>query len=90
MVTKMIAGVAKILLKDGYFCLYGPFNYNGQYSSDSNQSFDQWLKDRDPESGLRDFDDLNSVAESHGMSFIKRYDLPANNNILVWQKTRDV
>jgi hypothetical protein len=90
MVQKMFAGVGQILLSDGYFCLYGPFNYHGNYSSDSNQSFDHWLRERDPESGLREFDELEALAASHGMYFIKRYDLPANNNILVWQKAQDV
>ena len=28
--------------------VYGPFNYGGHYSSESNARFDQWLAQRDP------------------------------------------
>ena len=38
----------------GLLCVYGPFRYDGEYTSDSNRAFDQMLKERDPLSGLRD------------------------------------
>ncbi|MFT5452038.1 MAG: cyclopropane fatty-acyl-phospholipid synthase-like methyltransferase [Enterobacterales bacterium] len=85
MVDKMFSGVANILTQEGYFCLYGPFNFDGQYTSSSNQAFDRMLRERNPESGLRDFEDLEKLADEKGLIFVARHQLPANNNILVWQ-----
>ena len=89
MVEKMFEGVGHILLPKKEFCLYGPFNFNGEYTADSNRNFDAMLHERNPKSGLRNFEDLQKLAESQGLSFVRKYDLPANNNILVWQQTKD-
>lgn len=85
-VVNMFAGIGRVLNKGGYFCLYGPFNYNGQFSSESNANFDAWLKQRDPVSGVRDFEALQELAEKAGLTFIHDHEMPANNRILVWQK----
>ncbi len=55
-VEAFFAGVGKVLQEDGLLIVYGPFNYGGDFTSDSNRAFDQWLKDRDPASGIRDFE----------------------------------
>lgn len=86
-VESMFAGIERILLPGGRFCLYGPFNYDGQYTSESNANFDRWLKTRDPKSGIRDVADLNKLAEKAGLKLVRDYDMPANNRILVWQST---
>ncbi len=85
-VQAMFRGLANVLEKGGLFALYGPFNYDGAYTSDSNARFDQWLKQRDPLSGIRDFTHLNELAHEAGMRFMHDYEMPANNRILVWQK----
>lgn len=85
-VVKLFNGINNILVSSGKFCLYGPFNYQGQFTSASNEHFDQWLKSRDPESGIRDFEALNELAEKNGMSLMKDYEMPVNNRLLVWQK----
>ena len=85
-VENMFAGIGRILNKDGIFCLYGPFNYNGQFSSESNANFDVWLKQRDPVSGVRDFEALQKLADKAGMEFVHDHEMPANNRILVWKK----
>jgi hypothetical protein len=68
------------------FCLYGPFNYQGSYTSDSNARFDMWLKQRDPSSGIRDFEALNALAQPHGMTLRTDHAMPTNNRTLVWEK----
>jgi Protein of unknown function (DUF938) len=68
-------------------CIYGPFNYNGTYTSDSNANFDQWLKSRDPLSGIRDFEAVLALAENAGLRLLKDNAMPANNRLLVLQKT---
>ena len=87
-VEKMFAGIGQVLLPGGHFCLYGPFNYDGQFSSESNANFDVWLKNRDPKSGVRDVADLSKLAEKAGLKLMEDYEMPANNRILVWQAHR--
>ena len=71
--------------KGSCMCIYGPFNYGGEYTSISNEQFDQWLKQRDPLSGLRDFELVNSLAESAGYYLQDDFTMPANNQLLVWK-----
>jgi len=87
-VVKMIQGVGKILNSEGKFCLYGPFNYDNEYTSESNAHFDQWLKQRDPNSGIRDKDALIFIATQNNLQLINDHELPVNNRILVWQKCK--
>ncbi len=85
-VEAMLAGVGTVLSGGGRFLLYGPFNYDNRYTSDSNARFDNWLKSRDPKSGIRNFEDLNKLARHAGLQLIHDYAMPANNRILYWQK----
>lgn len=82
----LFAGVGKVLENGGVFCLYGPFNYRGQYTSESNARFDQWLKARDAASGIKDFEALEGLAEKAEMKLKMDYEMPANNRMLVWFK----
>ena len=68
-----------------FVCIYGPFNYNGAYTSDSNARFDQWLKSRNNLSGIRDFEDIMLLATSAGLKLISDIAMPANNRLLVLQ-----
>jgi len=86
-VEKMFEHLAKNLEPDGQLIIYGPFNYNGQYTSESNQRFDQWLKDRDEKSGIKNFEDINAMAERAGLRIKKDYAMPANNRILHFLKS---
>jgi len=69
------------------FCSYGPFNINGQFTSESNATFDQWLKERDPLSGIRDLEALVALGEKVGLILEENRPLPANNRLLVWRKS---
>ncbi len=77
--------VNQYLFQNGLFIVYGPFNYNGEYTSDSNQQFDQWLKERDSLSGLRDFTEINKIAQSKNLNLLEDNAMPANNRLLVWR-----
>ena len=85
-VEAMFSGVSSLLSPGGRFLLYGPFNFHGQYTSDSNARFDQWLKNRDPDSGIRNFENLDRLAQLGGMTLKHDYRMPANNRILYWEK----
>ncbi len=70
----------------GVIYLYGPFRYASQALELSNEQFDQWLKQRDPDSGIRDFDALNQLAVNAGFSLEGDVAMPANNRSLWWRK----
>ena len=82
----MLSGAARVLKPGGCFCLYGPFIYDGQHTSDSNVRFDAWLKQRDPDSGVRDVSVLARHGATVGLELVRDHTMPANNRILVWQK----
>jgi SAM-dependent methyltransferase len=86
-VENMFTGIGRVLKAQGVFCLYGPFNYQGVYTSDSNARFDMWLKQRDPRSGIRDIEALNALARQQDMVLCADHAMPANNRILVWEKS---
>ncbi|MCP4125947.1 MAG: DUF938 domain-containing protein [Gammaproteobacteria bacterium] len=85
-VEMMFRGVGRVLHKGGLFVLYGPFNFAGKYTSESNGRFDAWLKQMDPQSGIRDFEQLNRLAEENGMLFEEEVLMPVNNRILIWRR----
>jgi cyclopropane fatty-acyl-phospholipid synthase-like methyltransferase len=85
-VACLFSGVGEILEVGGVFCLYGPFNYRGDYTAASNASFDRWLKARDPSSGIRDFEAVDALAREAGMTLESDHEMPANNRMLVWSK----
>ncbi|MBI3561746.1 MAG: DUF938 domain-containing protein [Gammaproteobacteria bacterium] len=86
MVVRMFAGIGNLLAAGNTCCMYGPFNYHGQYTSESNARFDHWLKQRDPASGIRDVDELQTLARTAGLTLIRDHEMPVNNRTLVWQK----
>ena len=79
-------GTGVILAPQEYLCVYGPFRYGGKYTSDSNARFDERLKSEDPKSGIKDFEVANSLASNAGMSLVADHAMPANNQLLVWEK----
>ena len=67
-------------------CIYGPFRYGGKYTSASNADFDRYLRTRDPESGIRNFEDVNTLSSEQGLHLLADHAMPANNQLLIWQK----
>jgi cyclopropane fatty-acyl-phospholipid synthase-like methyltransferase len=79
-------GVGAALGPGGVLCVYGPFNYQGRYTSASNAQFDAWLKARDPHSAIRDFEALNTLAAAQELMLAADHAMPANNRTLVWRR----
>jgi hypothetical protein len=65
-------------------CLYGPFNYGGKHTSESNARFDAMLRARDPASGLRDSEAIVALAAREGFALLEDNAMPANNRLLVF------
>jgi cyclopropane fatty-acyl-phospholipid synthase-like methyltransferase len=87
-VEHFFAGVGQVLKADGVLCVYGPFRYRGGHTSASNADFDRYLKVRDPAGGIRDFEAVNDLAEAAGLALVADHVMPANNQTLVWARTR--
>ncbi|GLI95201.1 DUF938 domain-containing protein [Methylocystis echinoides] len=81
-----IAQVAeRVLTKDGFVAIYGPFKVGGQYTTESNAAFDQEiLAPKIAEWGLKDVKDLEKAANAHNIALKRIVDMPANNFILLF------
>jgi cyclopropane fatty-acyl-phospholipid synthase-like methyltransferase len=85
-VQLMFAGVANMLNNGGLFLIYGPFNYAGQFTSESNQQFDASLRQQAVHMGIRDIEKIIKLANQHGMQLQQDIAMPANNRLLVLMK----
>src|SRR5690554_6085378 len=85
-VEAMFRGVAAILDAGEAFCLYGPFNYGGHFTSPSNQQFDASLRRQNPVMGIRDMSDIMLLGKATKLAMENDFDMPANNRLLVWRR----
>lgn len=83
---RLVQLAADALRSSGLLMLYGPYKYNGQFTTESNAAFDQWLKDRDPASGIRDFEALMATAKCTGLTLTQDHAMPANNQMLIFER----
>lgn len=85
-VVAFFAALPGVLAPGGTLAIYGPFNYDGQYTSASNASFDAWLRERAPHQGIRDFAAVAALATAAGLALLEDNAMPANNRLLVWRR----
>lgn len=85
-VEMMFAALPAITAGDAKLAIYGPFNYDGKYTSASNADFDQSLKAHAAHMGIRDFEQVDRLAQAAGFVLIEDAAMPANNRCLVWQR----
>ena len=88
LVERFFNGVGNVLASGGVLAVYGPFNYDGAFTSESNARFDDWLKARDPHSGVRDFEAVDALAVAQGLALQADVAMPANNRMVLWQRPR--
>lgn len=86
LVERMFTLAGSHLPAGGVMVVYGPFNYGGQFTSDSNRAFDAWLRQRDTASGIRNIEDITALAAQHGLHLQQDHAMPANNRTLVFRK----
>ena len=82
----MIKGAAQCLQAGGLFIVYGPFRYGGSFTAPSNAEFDDWLRARIPNSGIRDFEWVDELARAGDLVLQEDRSMPANNQCLIFQK----
>ncbi|GAA5172109.1 hypothetical protein GCM10025770_37850 [Viridibacterium curvum] len=84
-VQQFFAQLPGVLRPEGTLIVYGPFNYGGQFTSESNAAFDLWLKERGMHQGIRDFEAVDALARAAGLVLVEDCEMPANNRCLVWR-----
>jgi SAM-dependent methyltransferase len=85
-VQRLFSGLNDVITEDALLAVYGPFNYNGTFTSESNRAFDETLKRHSPSSGIRDFEAVDALAVTIGFRLIADHPMPANNRTLVWRR----
>jgi len=79
-------GLNSAVNKNAVLVVYGPFKYNGNFTSASNQVFDQTLRSRECGSAIRNFEAVDELAKEQGFELIKDHPMPANNQCLIWKR----
>lgn len=85
-VEQFFKGMGEVLAPSQKLLIYGPFSYAGEHTAPSNAKFDQYLKQRNPLSGVRDFDDVDRLAKQQNLTITKDIAMPTNNRCLLWVK----
>lgn len=57
-----------------------------QPAADSNAAFDESLRSRSSDWGIRNFEAVNKLANTAGLALVARESMPANNFLCVWKK----
>jgi SAM-dependent methyltransferase len=86
-VENLFAGAGRVLAPGGVLVVYGAYRYATRPLEPSNETFDQWLKARDPASGVRDFEAVNALAQQHALVLSGDRAMPGNNRSIWWIKT---
>jgi Protein of unknown function (DUF938) len=81
----LFAGARRILPVGGILYLYGPFKQGGVHTAPSNAAFDESLQSQNPEWGLRDLEEITTVAQSNNLELQQIYSMPANNLSVVFK-----
>lgn len=83
-VQRMFERIGALLPAGGVLAVYGPFNYEGRHTAESNARFDRVLRARDARSGLREMQAVDALARAQGLVLERDVAMPSNNRTLVW------
>ena len=84
--TALFAGAGLALRETGLLYLYGPYSVQGRHTSPSNAAFDSALRAENPEWGLRDLKEVESLAKDQGFDLAETIEMPANNFSVLLRK----
>lgn len=82
----LIEGAGRILGGDGVLFLYGPYKRDGAHTAPSNAAFDDSLRARNAEWGIRDLEAVEEQAAANGLALADVVAMPANNFSVVFRK----
>jgi SAM-dependent methyltransferase len=81
----LLDGAARVLKPGGALILYGPWLRADVETAPSNVAFDQQLRERAPEWGLRRVEDFDAAASDRGFQLEQTRAMPANNLMLLFR-----
>lgn len=87
-VEALFAALPAATTADAKLAIYGPFNIDGKFTSDSNAAFDAGLRSRASHMGIRDAAAVCALARDAGFALVDDVAMPANNRILLWRRRR--
>ena len=85
-VENMFEGIGRVASSSAVLAIYGPFRYEGNFTTESNARFDVWLKSQRKTQGIRDIEAIYNLAANIGMQLVEDNDMPANNQLLVFRR----
>jgi cyclopropane fatty-acyl-phospholipid synthase-like methyltransferase len=85
-VEQLFARLPQVTVAGAVLAIYGPFNYGGRYTSDSNAAFDEWLQARGAHMGIRDAEAVDALAAAAGFALLDDVAMPANNRCRIWRR----
>ena len=85
-VQHLFAQLPEVTLPGAVLIAYGPFNYAGRFSSQSNAAFDQSRRERAGHMGIRDAEAIDALAQRAGFALVADIAMPANNRCRVWRR----
>lgn len=83
----LLRGAGRLLPAGAPLILYGPYRREGVETAPSNEAFDESLRARDPEWGLRTVEAVADEAGANGLLFERLFDMPANNLTLLFRRS---
>lgn len=83
----LLRGTGDLLDAGGVFYLYGPFHVGGAPTAESNAAFDESLRARNPDWGVRHLEDIIELAASHSLAHRDTIEMPANNLSVIFERT---
>ena len=86
-VERMFERLPGVLTDDAVLAIYGPFNIDGRFTSESNAAFDASLRARAPHMGIRDLAAIDALASQAGLQRHADHALPANNRCVIWRRS---
>ncbi|MES3015021.1 MAG: DUF938 domain-containing protein [Pseudomonadota bacterium] len=86
-VQRLFTLLPTLMTDDALLTVYGPFNYNGAFTSPSNAAFDASLRADHPQRGIRDFEAVDALAQSAGLTLIEDRAMPAHNRCITWRRS---
>jgi SAM-dependent methyltransferase len=82
----LMDGAGRQLRDDGRLFIYGPFKRDGAHTAPSNATFDASLRAENPDWGVRDVRELDTLAQAAGLTPAEVTPMPANNLVLAFAR----
>jgi hypothetical protein len=82
----LMRGASRHLASTGVLVTYGPYFEDDVVTAPGNLAFDESLRQRNPQWGIRRLAQVRKEAAAAGLRLRQRRAMPANNLLLVWER----